>query len=79
MLSGKMDHVCPPEDAIKLSKQLKNSHLFIFPGVAHSHIEVGMCGFSMMKEFIDDPTRAPNSECVKKFQGGLNLPDLATK
>ena len=77
MLSGEMDHVCPPEDAVRLSKQLKNSHLFIFPGVAHSPVEVGTCGLFMMKEFIDNPTKAPNSDCVKEFHSVVEVPDLA--
>jgi len=79
MLSGELDHVCPPKDAINLSKQLKNSHLYVFPGVAHSPIETGICGFTMMKQFIDNPEKAPNSDCVKEFQKVLQLPDLSIK
>lgn len=29
----------------------------------------------MMKEFIDDPSKAPNSLCMEQFQSGFNLPE----
>ena len=75
MLSGELDHVCPPKYARNLSKNLENSYLYVFPGIAHSPIDFGPCGIMMMKEFIDDPSKAPNSSCVEQFQGGFNLPE----
>ncbi len=75
MLSGEMDHVCPPIYARNLSKKLKNSHLYVFPGIAHSPIDFGACGIMMMKEFIDDPTKAPNSQCVEQFKSGYKSPE----
>lgn len=75
MFSGEMDHVCPPIYAEELSENLKNSYLYIFPGIAHSPIDYGSCGIMMMKEFIDNPSKAPNSECLKEFHGGFNLPE----
>lgn len=74
MLCGDLDHVCPPSDAIELSKNLKNSYVYVFPGVAHSPIEVGMCGLLMMKEFIDNPSKAPNNDCMKDFRTEFVLP-----
>jgi len=74
MLSGELDHVCPPIYANELSKKLKNSHLYVFPGIAHSPIDQGACGIMMMKEFIDDPTKAPNSLCVAQFESGYKSP-----
>ncbi len=74
MLSGELDHVCPPIYAVELSKKLKNSHGYIFPGIAHSPIDQGACGIMMMKEFIDDPTRAPNSQCLEQFESGYKSP-----
>ncbi|MBT8313381.1 MAG: alpha/beta hydrolase, partial [Maribacter sp.] len=74
MLSGELDHVCPPRYTTELSKKLKNSYGYIFPGIAHSPIEQGGCGIMMMKEFIDDPTKAPNSECMAQFESGYKTP-----
>jgi len=75
ILSGEMDHVCPPNYARDLSKNLENSYLYVFPGIAHSPIDFGPCGIMMMKEFIDNPSKAPNSSCVDQFQSGFKLPE----
>ena len=74
MLSGEMDHVCPPSYAIKLSKTLKNAYLYIFPGVAHSPIDIGTCGILMMKEFIDNPSKAPDNSCMSEFRAEFIIP-----
>lgn len=74
MLSGEMDHVCPPSYAIELSKTLKNAHLYIFPGVAHSPIDIGTCGILMMKEFIDNPSKAPDNSCMSEFRDEFIIP-----
>lgn len=74
MLSGEMDHVCPPSYAIELSKTLRNAYLYIFPGVAHSPIDIGMCGILMMKEFIDNPSKAPDNSCMSEFRDEFIVP-----
>jgi len=75
ILSGEMDHVCPPSYAIELSKTMTNAHLYIFPGVAHSPIDAGMCGISMMKEFIDNPSKAPDNSCMSEFRYEVITPE----
>ena len=75
MYNGEMDHVCPPAHARELSKKLKNSYLFVFPGIAHSPIDFGTCGIMMMKEFVDNPAKAPDSTCMQDFHSGFNLPE----
>lgn len=74
MFSGELDHVCPPDYARDLSKNLENSYLYVFPGIAHSPIDFGACGIMMMKEFIDNPSKAPDSSCLQEFSSGFNLP-----
>ncbi len=75
MFGGEMDHVCPPNYAMDLSKNLKNSYLYIFPGIAHSPIDVGYCAILMMKQFVDNPSQAPDSSCIQEFKSGFNLPE----
>jgi pimeloyl-ACP methyl ester carboxylesterase len=75
MFMGELDPVSSPDYAVKLSNNLKNSYLYIFPGVAHSPIDFGKCAILMMKEFIDDPTKAPDDACIQEFQSGFNLPE----
>ncbi len=75
LLSGELDHVCPPNYAMELSKNLENSYLYVFPGIAHSPIDFGPCGVMMMKEFTDNPSKAPDSSCLQLFQSGFKLPE----
>jgi pimeloyl-ACP methyl ester carboxylesterase len=75
MFSGELDHVCPPSYAKDLSEKLENSYLFVFPGIAHSPIDFGSCAIMMMKEFIDNPHKAPDSSCVQEFKTVFKLPD----
>jgi pimeloyl-ACP methyl ester carboxylesterase len=79
MFCGELDHVCPPADVEEFSKNLKNAYLYIFQGIAHSPIEYGICGIMMMKEFIDNPSKPPNSDCVKEFHSGFKLPESAAR
>ena len=73
--NGELDHVCPPAYAMELASQLPNSHIYIFPGVAHSPIDVGMCGIMMMKQFIDEPLGEIDDGCVGEFGGGFVVPN----
>jgi len=75
MLAGKMDYLCLPSYAIEFSKRQKNSYLYIFEGVAHSPVDAGPCAIMMMKEFIDNPTIAPDNSCMKQFQHEFMLPE----
>ena len=73
ILCGELDHVCPPKYAKDLSRNLENSYLYVFPGIAHSPIDFGSCGIMMMKEFIDNPAKAPDSSCLQEFHSGFIL------
>jgi len=75
ILRGAMDHVSNPDYTRELSQRLKNVYLYTFPGVAHSPIDAGVCGIMMMKEFIDNPSKAPDSSCMNQFQSKFVIPD----
>ena len=75
MLSGEMDHLCLASHATEFAKRQKNAHLYIFEGVAHSPIDQGTCAIMMFKEFIDNPTKAPDNSCMDEFQHEFVLPN----
>ena len=75
LLAGKMDYLCLPSYAIEFSKKQKNSYLYIFEGVAHSPVDQGSCAIMMLKEFFDNPTKAPDNSCMKEFQHEFILPE----
>jgi len=68
IFSGELDHVCPPHYAQQLADGLSNAYLYTFPGVAHSPIDAGPCAILMAKDFLNDPTRAPDSSCIENFK-----------
>ena len=75
MLSGEMDYLCLPSYSKKLADKQKNAYLFIFEGVAHSPVDRGDCAIMMLKEFFDNPTKAPDNSCMQEFQSGFILPE----
>jgi pimeloyl-ACP methyl ester carboxylesterase len=74
MLCGEYDHVCPPKYANKIAKGLSNSYLYIFKGMTHSQVSNTSCLPQMLKEFINDPSKAPNSACVNEINSEFILP-----
>jgi len=67
ILCGQFDHVCPPRYGQILAKNLKNSYVYTFPGVAHSPIDSGPCAMSLTFAFLKDPTTAPDSSCIERY------------
>ena len=74
MLCGEYDHVCPPKYARQLSKGLKNSHFFLFEGMAHSEVAMSPCLPLMLDQFINDPSKAPSDDCLKSLNKEFDLP-----
>ena len=68
ILNGELDHGLPPEYPKGMVKHLENGYLFLFPGVAHSPIDVGDCALGMTLQFVHDPSKAPDSTCVEQFE-----------
>ena len=67
MLNGGEDHVCLADSTRKLAASFDNAFCYIFEGIAHSPIDAGECAIMMMKQFLDDPFRAPESACMESF------------
>jgi pimeloyl-ACP methyl ester carboxylesterase len=71
IFNGELDHVLPPEYPTEMAEGLTNGHLYLFPGVAHSPIDVGDCALGMLLQFVHDPSKAPDSACVDQFEHEL--------
>ncbi len=75
MLSGEMDYLCLPSYAQEVAKKQKNAYHYVFEGVAHSPVDRGECAIMMLKEFFDNPTKAPDNSCMQEFHSGFDLPE----
>jgi pimeloyl-ACP methyl ester carboxylesterase len=65
---GEFDSATPPSYAQLAASTLSNGHLFIFPQYTHS-VGYEECPMSMMTEFIDDPSHAPDLTCMAQMAG----------
>jgi len=74
MLCGEYDHVCPPKYAQRLAEGLKNSHIFLFEGMAHTEVATSPCMPLMLNQFITDPSKAPSDDCLKSLLKEFDLP-----
>jgi pimeloyl-ACP methyl ester carboxylesterase len=69
VLNGMYDPVIPPKYDTEMKKYLKNCYLFRFDGVPHSAFDnATACVLPMMLEFLKDPSKAPDSSCVKNYK-----------
>ena len=68
VLNGALDHVIPRENLDQLGSGLRNGHVFVFEGVAHSPVDVGDCALTMMMAFLADPSTAPDSACMANYR-----------
>ena len=73
ILNGEMDHVLPTRYIKDMASQLSHSYVYLFPGIAHSPIDAGLCPFSMILEFLADPTKAPDAACMGQFRHEFRL------
>ncbi len=61
MISGSLDPVTPPRNAIGALKNLENGYGVIFPD--ESHDLFNPCFLQITEDFINNPTQKPNSAC----------------
>ena len=76
ILNGELDHVLPPRYTQEAAGRLKNGHLFLFAGVAHSPIDYGDCALGMLLQFFADPSK--KLACVAQFEHVLKTESPAS-
>ena len=69
VLNGMYDPAIPPKYDAVMKKHLNNCYIYRFDGVPHSAFDNATeCVIPMLLEFLKDPTKAPDSACVKNFK-----------
>lgn len=68
LLSGEFDHVTPPRFAERVAQPLNRAYVYTIPGAAHSPIDAGECPLSILLDFLENPTSAPNSDCLEDMR-----------
>ncbi len=65
IFSGNFDPITPPPFGQAAAENIQPSYAFVFPAYAHGALTSGNCPNEMIAEFVRDPSRAPNAQCIK--------------
>ncbi len=65
--NGNFDPITPPSNARATLKHLSNAFYVEFPNDGHS--TYGSCLFGIIEQFLENPSRKPNSGCVNRTSG----------
>lgn len=74
LLSGEFDSITPPEAAARVAANLIQSYEYTIPGAAHSAIESGPCPFSIVLQFLEDPSKEPDASCISDLKIQFHVP-----
>jgi len=76
VLNGLYDPVIPISYDEILKNRFKNCYVYRFDGIAHSPVDFAeKCAISMFFEFIDDPSKEPESSCVEEYHLKFQIDD----
>lgn len=76
-LGGEYDPVTPPGYAARVTENLENAFTYSFPGVGHSVTLASPCAASIVAQFLDDPTTAPDASCIDELGVTFRVPGQA--
>lgn len=76
VLNGLYDPVIPLSYDEILINRFKNGYIYRFDGISHSPVDFAeKCAIGMLLEFIDDPTKAPESSCIEEYHLKFQIGD----
>lgn len=75
VLNGKYDPAIPEQSDAVMKAQFKHCYHYRFDGIAHSVFDNAIeCALPMLLQFLDDPSNAPDSNCMEKYKQNYLLP-----
>ncbi|MBY5950648.1 alpha/beta hydrolase [Algoriphagus marincola] len=66
IVAGTYDPITAPEYSRIMHDRYSNSYYFEFPKVGHG-VFITPCGQKMLKEFLEQPDKQPNDECIQSL------------
>jgi hypothetical protein len=67
ILAGEYDPITPPAWGQEVNELLVNSDYVEFPGQGHGPTLQNACAVEVMQEFINDPTKTPEANCIDRM------------
>ncbi len=68
IISGEYDPTTPVTTGQMVSDDLTNDYFYIIPGMGHGATVDNDCSLSIVKDFLKDPSHAPDSACLDQLQ-----------
>lgn len=66
VFSGNLDPITPPPFGQIAAETITPSYTYVFPAYGHGALTSGNCPNQMIVDFVRDPTRAPNAQCIRE-------------
>ena len=64
LYSGHFDPVTPPANGALLAQTLSHAYAYVFPANGHGALLSGECSARIMRDFLNNPSQAPDAGCV---------------
>jgi hypothetical protein len=74
VISGQYDPTTPVTTGEMVAADLPNSHFYIIPGMGHGATVGNACSFKITMDFLNDPTKEPDSSCLEEIAFEFFLP-----
>lgn len=65
VFSGNFDPITPPPYGEAAAETIEPSYTYVFPAYAHGALTSGNCPNEMIADFVRDPQRAPDAQCIR--------------
>ncbi|NDJ74925.1 MAG: alpha/beta hydrolase [Chloroflexi bacterium] len=75
LLSGRFDPITPPAYGQQAASYFTTAYAYTFPTAGHSVLG-SPCSVDILVEFVNDPTRAPDSRCLDNVQLSFMVPSV---
>ncbi len=66
VFSGNFDPITPPPNGRAAAETITPSYVYEFPAYGHGALTSGNCPDEMIVEFVRDPARAPDAQCIRE-------------
>lgn len=69
ILAGHLDPITPPEWGQRTAEGISPSYFYELPNAGHWVMRADPCAVTIMLDFLDDPSSAPDASCLAGVQG----------
>ncbi|MEA5470109.1 alpha/beta hydrolase, partial [Spirulina sp. 06S082] len=69
LMNGQYDPILPLPFSLVVAQNLSNASIYNYPNLSHGSLISGYsCPVQMVSEFIENPDRHPNEDCISEMK-----------